>query len=1036
MAHTSTADINTAISKFVKVTRTSPIRPPVEDVKAVSKKVTQRWGKGDLKKMIKGTPATGTRNEFAMALIREALSRGMTLTPDHLDGMIRLLIRNYNPERADQLGEISQDVTETAMSLMTGDLRSALNVVGAHATREELLAVMQEETETETETEAEEEEEEEEKEEKEDPKTLGRLQTTPEQRAALRERKTMTPQQRAALRKKTAAMTPEQRMVLRKKTADRIKLQAQIKRALPSRLHAAAATAVSAATRGSLPLPGPGQPSGAGRETPGGGRMPDSMRRQIPKQDRPAADSVWSTLRKFGLSAAAGGSIIGGIYQLGSSGSSPQDPEDPRDPPDLEDPERASRPLSKKSTIEDIMLRLRFAAGASSVLGKLAHGILRTRKAGDSATVAKIDELMRSLAASDPEKMKGTLGQIKDLLINGELLETHLSGYRYLGPGTRLFERLTSEPTIKSVPINSLDALALQHDLAYSTGDRGHMRRADDLMIEKMKPLYSASSDVRAAYWVMSLKRFMDQSLNMDMGPLTGSGKTASADELELTSRVYDDYLLFLERSGITFLPDNAGLSAEHVDFDAGREIYNDMKESAMRLAGVEDLPEGEVRRFAGPRGDNLKDPIEKKEKEFVSPHIPEMSSFSTLVQNLNSNQSKENSDALLAALTSTINVSTPELDAAVKLYHDSPDQMVRLGALLNRVIPAFKNTVEGQAFHRGQAGDFANLKALRDSIKEQFTSAPTAAPPTMPPPTEEELQHALTMGRDQTAGPTAAESARAPPTEEELQHALTMGRAPPTAAPTSTTAPTSKALDTVAPTAAPTSTTAPTSKAPLFVERPVPANQIKNQVEDRIDSADFQKLRPDFKVLDERELEQEVEQINDKDIREETIDFSYVPVTQNRSPGNTVLQDAATTENIQYSGPFLNHTKIGFASAVGAKPTREKALDGTPLSNGTQVEIKSLTKPMFEATSLGWDIPFRSATQPLNIDLAPIQNDNSNLYARDWMGNILLNPQPDQEPFIDPHPKGRQEKPTTIQADEAIQTGLGLGTDYDGTSF
>jgi hypothetical protein len=213
-----------------------------------------------------------------------------------------------------------------------------------------------------------------------------------------------------------------------------------------------------------------------------------------------------------------------------------------------------------------------------------------------------------------------------------------------------------------------------------------------------------------------------------------------------------------------------------------------------------------------------------------------------------------------------------------------------------------------------------------------------------------------------------------------------------------------------------------------------VPADQIKTQVDDRIDAADFQKFRPDFKVLDEREVEQEIQQINDADIREETVDFSYVPITGNRSAGNTVLQDVTTTDNIQYSGPFINHTGIGFSVAVGAKPQRETTLDGAPPTE--PANIKSLVKPMIEATSLGWDIPFMSATQPLNIDLMPIQNDDSNLYARDWMGNILINPMPDQEPFVNPELTGL-EKPTLTRDSDMVETGVGLGmADFDGTSF
>lgn len=56
--------------------------------------------------------------------------------------------------------------------------------------------------------------------------------------------------------------------------------------------------------------------------------------------------------------------------------------------------------------------------------------------------------------------------------------EYHIPGYNYLGPGTHIRQRLSEGVQ----PINSLDTIAQQHDLAYITTDHDI---ADDNFIGK-----------------------------------------------------------------------------------------------------------------------------------------------------------------------------------------------------------------------------------------------------------------------------------------------------------------------------------------------------------------------------------------------------------------------------------------------------------------------------------------------------------------------------------------------------------------------
>ena len=76
------------------------------------------------------------------------------------------------------------------------------------------------------------------------------------------------------------------------------------------------------------------------------------------------------------------------------------------------------------------------------------------------------------------------------------LREKHLPGYNYLGPGTRLDIRLDENnlPKTGEEPINAIDQLAYDHDLAYqNSNDLTERHRADIEMINGLKGLTNLS---------------------------------------------------------------------------------------------------------------------------------------------------------------------------------------------------------------------------------------------------------------------------------------------------------------------------------------------------------------------------------------------------------------------------------------------------------------------------------------------------------------------------------------------------------------
>ena len=101
--------------------------------------------------------------------------------------------------------------------------------------------------------------------------------------------------------------------------------------------------------------------------------------------------------------------------------------------------------------------------------------------------------------------------------INALPFELHIPSYNFLGPGTKLEERLQRGDK----PINKLDAAALEHDIAYSKANTSEDYKAADYKLEqeawKRVTDPSAHLGERAAAWLttnlMKLKQKTGQGL-------------------------------------------------------------------------------------------------------------------------------------------------------------------------------------------------------------------------------------------------------------------------------------------------------------------------------------------------------------------------------------------------------------------------------------------------------------------------------------------------------------------------------------------
>ena len=149
------------------------------------------------------------------------------------------------------------------------------------------------------------------------------------------------------------------------------------------------------------------------------------------------------------------------------------------------------------------------------------------------------------------------------------------------------------------------------------------------------------------------------------------------------------------------------------------------------------------------------------------------------------------------------------------------------------------------------------------------------------------------------------------------------------------------------------------------------------------INPDEFRKLRPDFKVLDDGEIQEDLLEIDEKAIEQETIDFSYVPIAGWRSKDNSIYGMNVISNNIQYASNKMNYTDIGLVRRVGEEPIVPKL----PVKRKDDYYIKELELPSREVQDLGFGTPFRNSDFELNYDTQPLPFyrselvSNTNLY-------------------------------------------------------
>ena len=887
-----------------------------------------------------------------------------------------------------------------------------------------------------------------------------------------------------------------------KQLKDRLKKQL-ISNGVPSRIASQAVSGVS--TNPNTPIGAIGKPSKKDLDKIPE-KIPERVVKPVPPPDRGNAGVIWDIGRKFGLPAAVLTGVISSIYKpfrlieaqppqaqppqevLRGDIEEGQEPEDLDPERDLEaqqeptDPSRQpsrqptkipsdppSGPSSSPSGPSGPSGPPSGPSGPSGPPSGPSRQPTRIPSAGPRGLRRWFPAIMAGLASEAKDRYEST----NELTITADvamqhladgfkknpeseryaalrdsftdlLPELHIPGYKYAGPGTNVFSRLAD--TKNSLPLNELDTLAMEHDLAYTTGDREFMQKADNKMLKDLEAMYTPGDiDTATVYWFMRFKTTLDQTFGWELpGGLTGiPGKVASDTEKKRITNVVDNFKDFLIDSGITLKPNNAGYNTPPVQDDKGKESLATLKQSINELVkedeGIKKVIFGETKNIPpdiDPLSQSTMSASSKVKRKERSPmlHVPR-TELQGLVDAFAKTGAKAEADDLFQFFSKRSEFGNTKADdrlrEEVAKYSEISDPTVAIGHLLNNIVPKFRRA----ELNFMVDDSIRKLKSIKEDIQRRVSREAEEASATPPPfeeallaPTEEEQK---ASAEDVPAGDVgeaeAVEEAKVP---EDVGEAEAEAEAK---VPEAVGGEELKVAEDVPPLAGAT--------ASLFTERVAPvarAGQIVRADKDKLDAQNFQKFRPDFRTIDEKEVEEEITKIDSDGIRQETIDFSYVPVSGWRSVDNSIYGMGAVNKNIQFSEPFLNHTDIGIVQAKGKAPMVVPVDDGTP---PVDPKLEQLQKPMFLQSSLQWDIPMMPTTQPLNIGtvkMMPVTASQENSFLVPWMFNKNINPFPKNVPFVtfDPPRTDLPEDqiPEKIPPSEMINSSVGLGLmNFDG---
>jgi len=566
-------------------------------------------------------------------------------------------------------------------------------------------------------------------------------------------------------------------------------------------------------------------------------------------------------------------------------------------------------------------------------------------------------------------------------------LQFHLPGYNFLGPGTNIDRKLASGMSKGGIPINRVDEIAFEHDVLYRLPGQNAHRQADVEMLQSLEKLAETNSDAQIAYAVIYAKQVMETKLGMSFGEYSGDPSIVS--DMSNARDIIESYEDMLDSAGVEIPSDGSPTKGDFDNLDTEAMAPHFERTNELLQDKPEETPV--VTPAITPVEAPTVTPGETLNETKITPPVSIEPTMENLLQSISELSEFVNTDSkdfrksreLADAIVGQIEVLAPpglQLSRALKRYRANRNAVSALGDLTLNILPFMARSPEVEQ-------DISNIRGV---IQDSVTAG--SVPSTTP-----------SGGAPSTAPTSGVPSGGAP------SGGAPSGGAPPTGG---------------------HGTRKPVSIDPPLPFTAVPVDALQqniNRAQDNIDAQDFHKFRPQLATLQPEKYEPEMEPLADEDIKQETIDFSYVPVRGWVPEGNSIYNMSVIQNNIRYKGAHPNKTGVGRINRVGYARPLEVQWD---IPEAKDPHIQKLQKPMIIAGSLGRDVPFKKAEFQLNYNTQPIDVDQSNLFNNHW-SNSLYVPDAGRVPFQAVNPSrtaDMNEASTDPSRRDNVMSSVGLG--------
>jgi hypothetical protein len=216
-----------------------------------------------------------------------------------------------------------------------------------------------------------------------------------------------------------------------------------------------------------------------------------------------------------------------------------------------------------------------------------------------------------------------------------------------------------------------------------------------------------------------------------------------------------------------------------------------------------------------------------------------------------------------------------------------------------------------------------------------------------------------------------------------------------------------------------------------VVVER---VNQKKKKKESKENST---QLRPEFKNATMEDVKNEFNDIDQQAIKQETVDFNYVPVRGWTAKGNSIYEAQVIIDKLESSGAINQAGTLDIERLGHNKPLRVKYQSR---NRKTRPDIKALDVPFFNTRAPIQARRFISSDSQLNYTLNPVDTSGI-LDMRGTFNNRLYNPSSvNTDYFYDGKTDIRKRFKTTPPAGpkfQNLQSSVGLGQNvFDGDNL